>query len=210
MPNLNRVWTDGLRAFATPGPREEALSWDWFHMRRQATGAFAATQQFFNVPKGGTDGAVVVSELESNMEKASSITAPKRFMATGIGVILTPESHGAAMLDVATSMDVANSIEMVSSNTVLELYLSDKLYLREPVLRTPGGAGLAGFSGTSDSVTDYVCNGVPAEGNIFPLLLPIPYELAFSANLTNPKGFTTTADIRITVFMTGILIRPLQ
>jgi hypothetical protein len=206
----NQVWTPALKAFIQPGERTEAISWSWYHMRRQAAGVFLPSQSFFNVAKGGTDGAVTVTELESNMEKASAITAPKSFLMTAMSVAVYPESTAGGQVDAATSDESANSIEQVVENTVMTFNISDKRYLELPTTFLPAASGLAGFSGTGATVSDFVSNGVPSFANAYNLLLPIPFEIAFAAMLTAPKPFTTTAAVRIMVALHGILKRPLQ
>jgi len=206
----NSVWTPALKGFVQPGPMEEAVSWTFYHMRRQAAAAFAPSQQFFNVGKGGTDGAVSVTELESNMEKASAVTAPKRFLVTAINLIVTPETNTTGNVDLAANNLFVNSVQQMLDNTVLGIYISDKKYLEVPASMVPAGCGLTGFAGTSVVAGNYVANGMPSNQNGYNVLLPIPFEFAFYALLTAPKAFTTTAALRVTVALQGILVRPKQ
>jgi hypothetical protein len=202
----NSVWTPALKQFVQPGVNEEAVSWTFYHMRRQAAAAFAPSQQFFNVGKGGTDGAVSVTE----MEKASAVTAPKRFLVTAINLIVAPENNAGGNVDLAANNTTVNSIAQVVDNTVLGIYISDKKYLEVPASMVPAGAGLSGFQGTSVVAGNYVTNGLPTNQNGYNVLLPIPFEFAFYALLTAPKAFTTTAAVRVTVALQGILVRPKQ
>ena len=205
----NKVWTPALKDFAQPRGGEEAVSWSFYHMRRQALGAFPASQQFFNVGKGGTDGAVSASELETNMEKASSITAPKRMLVTGINLMITGETAAGGLIDAGTADETVDSIQQAIDGLVFGFYISDKKYLEVPASFVPAGAGLSGFAGTTTN-TEYVTSGVPSVKNNYSVLLPIPFEFAFYALITNPKGFTTTAALRMTVALHGILVRPKQ
>jgi hypothetical protein len=206
-------WTPQLKEWIAPSKNEEVIAWTWYHMRRQAAAAFAATQQFFNVALGGTDGAVTVSLLESNMEKASTISAPKRFLATGMTLVVKGESAAGGVVDAATSDETVNSIQQIVDGTTITLKLGDKTYLQLTSEDVPAGAGLTGFSGTSQGGagnTQYVSNGVAVHTNFYPILLPFPYEQTFSVVFDNPKAFTTTAATRVKVALHGYLARPKQ
>ena len=91
---MQEVLSPKMQAFAGLRGGEEAIRYSLYHAKDFAAGALLGPYSFFNVPVGAQDpdtGGAATAE-DTNMDAASLLTAPNRFMVTKINVPIGPST----------------------------------------------------------------------------------------------------------------------
>lgn len=205
-----------LKRFMTVLPREEAVGWEFYHIKKTGT-SLSGTVEFF----GNTVGSATDGIYETNMEKANAISSPKRFLITGIALDFVPNVE-ISQHQVATPSEFIEQKHNVLSNGVFKIKLIDKDYfVVAPLMRISAGMGLNGFSAihytqatasTATSTIEYASNGLPSPSSYKKLEapLPLPPEVFFKVEVSFQSAITVANGSRLGVWLVGVLIRPTQ
>jgi hypothetical protein len=220
---MNEVLSPKMQAFAGLRGGEEAIRYSLYHAKDFAAGALQGPYSFFNVPVGAQDpdtGVAATSE-DTNMDAASLLTAPNRFMVTKICVpigvataTLIPVGSAVAPGTESYKDDVARLVW----RGLFTFRLLNKEYLRLAPLGLLG-AGMGVWGAVSAATTNstlnitnaLVNNGAPSHNEGYKVILPLETQTTFQAQIGFPKAaLTTQAAVRIIVALHGVMYRPEQ
>lgn len=95
--------------------------------------ATGVEMDFFSVPQGGTQFAVVKTKQQTNMEEVKKLSAPKHMNVTSLQLVYAPNM-------------LKTDIDSTINNFWLEFWIGDKIYSEGPLFKYPGGSGLSGMS----------------------------------------------------------------
>ena len=220
---MNEVLSAKMQAFAMLRGGEEAIRYTLFHAKDFAAGALLGPYAFFNVPVGAQDpdtGAAASAE-DTNMDAASLLTAPNRFMVTKICVPIGPST----LTLIPVGSTIAGGVESYKDDVARLVWrglftfrLLNKEYLRLAPLGLLGaGMGVWGAvsAATTTAATDItnalVNNGSPSHNEGYRAILPLETQTTFQAVIGFPKAaLTTLAATRIAVHLHGVMYRPEQ
>lgn len=167
--------------------------------------------QFFQVPKGQSSKTIV----DTNMEAAGALPAPKSFLIETIELYVFPQSVVGA--DSTTILALQNWQDMYSLMQVgeLDLFIGSKTYLQEaPLMKFPPRSGLTGVAFANDSTAntgtrvDYVSMGGPVY-ELEPQILLVPTQ-NFSVTLNWASAVNLNANVKIVCNLGGVLYRNSQ
>ncbi len=168
---------------------------------------------FFQTPQGQAGKTLV----DTNMETAGSLPAPKRFLVESIEVYFFPGSPVATFGAQAAALNVQDCYELAQSG-YLDFYIGSKSYLQEaPIGRFPPSNGLSVSAAVADATTaaadsqtlvDYARFGGMVYRMDPPILLVPTQNFNVSLNWTTPAALNSAG--RIGVVMKGILYRNSQ
>ena len=193
----------GLLDFATPRKNEELVPWSYYSRAPFTAAAMATSTPFFN--------SVPADSRTGNMELASQIPSPKRFLVTSLRVHIA-SIVAAAVSGTTVPGTISNDVNQIVSDCQVEFSLGDKVYVKLPVWKVPSGGGLVGFASNNATggVTSYVTNGLPDQENGYEGAWPIPSNTSFSVLLKAPAPPTLANAVQVTIMLDGWLIRPHQ
>ena len=203
-----------LQNFVVPNANEEILVQPLYHF--QAYGTSGATSfSFF----GTTLQSATSQKADTNMEKASSMSAGKRMIVTGISVIFIAGVESFLSGTVArTETYGLDARKVLEGLGYAEITIMQKPYLTiAPLTYLSAGMGMSGHGAVSSLSTlvdtiDYVSNGVPHPEAHRKLDIPLflPSEVAFDVTIYFKSAITITTAGRLGVMLHGLQIRPRQ
>lgn len=127
--------------------KADILPWFQYDEINVAVNTSTTTEMdFFTVPQGQTQFAVVKTKQQTNMQQVMQLPAPQHMNVTSLRLIF------------ASNM-LKTDIDSVLNNFYLEFWIGQKIYAEGPIHCFPGGAGLAGVSQQSGQQT--FTNGLP-------------------------------------------------
>jgi|SRR5688572_476433 len=169
--------------------------------------------QFFQVPKGQASKTLV----DTNMEAAGSLPAPKSFLIETIELYVFPSGAVGGDATAANTGLLRNWQDMYDLMQLgyLDLFIGSKSYLQEaPLMKFPPRSGLTGAAFANDTTAntgtrvDYVSMGGPVY-ELQPEILLVPTQ-NFSVTLNWASAVNINANVRIVCNLGGILYRNSQ
>lgn len=156
--------------------------------------------QFFVVPRDQTQNGLLKTRAHTNLVQAGRLEAGVSFKATHISMCVRGHSTTVTEADVRAL-----------NRGSLTLYLGQVEFLTLPIAQVPnGGAELELFSNIAAAATEYQLNkGVPHVSNRYPLDEPLIIEPQESIQIT-AENFTLAADTLVTIFLHGVMDRPVR
>jgi len=220
---MNEVLSAKMQAFAGLRGGEEAIRYTLYHAKDLAAGALLGPYAYFNIPIGqqDPDTGAQCSQEDTNMDAASLLTAPNRFMVTKICVPIGPST----LTLIPTGSDVVGTTESYKDDVnrlvwrgLFTFRLLNKEYLRLAPLGLLGagmglwGAVSAATLAAGPVITNAIVNnGSPTHNEGYRTILPLETQTTFQAQIGFPKAaLTTQAAVRIAVHLHGVLYRPEQ
>jgi hypothetical protein len=216
---MNVEMSEKMKAFALLRAREEAIRWSLYHYVQPSAGALPASINFFGLTVGQTDQfAAQVTEEDTNMEVANSLSAPNRMLVTSINIPIMPASGANTGISGTASISVSDDVEQLVKRGRFVFTLLKKPYLDlSPLGLLPAGFGVwASLASATPAAGTAMQNTVssssmPNPGNGYKVLLPLETLATFTASISFPKGTLTLANsIRFGVVLHGIMYRPEQ
>jgi hypothetical protein len=220
---MQEVLSPKMQAFAGLRGGEEAIRYSLYHAKDFAAGALLGPYSFFNVPVGAQDpdtGTAATAE-DTNMDAASLLTAPNRFMVVKICVPIGPSTL--TLIPVGSAADGAtesfkDDVTRLTWRGLFTFRLLNKEYLRLAPLGLLGagmgvwGAVSAATTAAATSITNAIVgNGAPSHNEGYRVILPLETQTTFQAQIGFPKAaLTTLAPTRIAVHLHGVMYRPEQ
>lgn len=154
-----------------------------------------AQLNFFQVPLGGTAGAILKTQVQTNMDQGGSLPYPKNFEIHALRLI---NQYGAAVAD----------LNGIFNNSWFRLFIGTKDYLVVNSFMLTAGVGLDGVAAGTTNVIS-VHNGRPDQRGIYVLAEPIDLipQQNFRCELNFPVPQTLTATVDISIYLDGFFKR---
>lgn len=167
--------------------------------------------QFFQIPQGQSSKTLV----DTNMEAAGSLPAPKSFLIETIELFVFPQSAvGADGTSIAALQNWQDMYSLMQVGS-LTLFIGSKDYLQEaPLMKFPPRSGLTGQAYANDTTAntgtrvDYVSLGGPVY-ELSPQILLVPTQ-NFKVTLRWASALNLNANVKIVCNLGGILYRNSQ
>ena len=154
---MQEVLSPKMQAFAGLRGGEEAIRYSLYHAKDFAAGALLGPYSFFNVPVGAQDPdtGVAATAEDTNMDAASLLTAPNRFMVVKICVPIGPSTL--TLIPVGSAADGAtesfkDDVTRLTWRGLFTFRLLNKEYLRLAPLGLLG-AGMGVWGAVSAAPT---------------------------------------------------------
>lgn len=172
-------------------PAVELLPWSLYH-RQGVAAAGSQTLTFFRNIGGGA------TLLDTNLTTAGLLPYPQSFDIFGIAIV---PAFGVSDADMTNFYN----------NSVVTFALSNKPYLQIPIMRIPAACGFHGVATTNNVFQ--VQNGLPSPQNTWSMAISgmslyVPHQQDFAMEIRTFNQVAFTAAFNVTVYMDGVLARP--
>jgi hypothetical protein len=200
-----------------------AIPYEFYHYRSFNVGLLPTKMDFFHQVIGDTDGSVVLTEEDTNMDRKSEFSYP--FIAQYLCAKVLPAVDREAFVEEidtnATGYDIrralVNDILKVYNRGLVRISVQNKEIIKiTPLQRIPAGAGVSGSLAVSSSnassskiyLGGLLINGENSRKNKFPIEIFFDTNIKFSFTLEYLRGALTIYNpLRIGFVLEGILFR---